>query len=448
MIKYDLEKDSINKLLVKYLAPSIMSLLVTALYVIVDGIFVGRGTGQSGLAAINIAYPIINISNALSLMVGVGGSTLMSIYSKNKRIKNLFFTYIIILVIFFYFILNIIVFLSGDKLLYFAGSSENLLPLAKTYLYTVAIGVIFIMLSTALAPVIRNNRAPALAFFSMIVGAFINIILDYIFIMKFNWGIFGAAFATVIGQAFSFLSMLLYFLSARSDLKLKFNKFKRKIFTKILSLGFSSFIVEFAVAIILIFFNKKFMYYGGEIAVSAFCIVAYIFFIFRMTYTGIAQGIQPIVSYNYGIRRVDRMEKCFKIAHIINLCLAFIFFIFVNIFPEEITKIFNSNEELVELTVHGLRLYVIAVFFLGGNLVNISYLQAKNRAKSAILISLMSSFVFLMLYINILPIFIGLDGIWLAFPISDFTTLVITILFRKKLHLIVIGGKYDKRSLC
>lgn len=433
---YDLERDNLKIIMFKYLSPSIVSLVLAAIYIIIDGIFVGRGTGQEGLAAINIGYPIINFANALSLMFGIGGSILMSIYSKKYRIKNLFFSYIIMLCILSYLLINIFVFILGDRLIFFMGSSQSLLVPVKEYLYPISVGLIFIMLATALSPVLRNNHAPLYAFMCMIAGALTNIFLDWLFIMKFHWGLRGAAVATVIGQFIAFLSMTTYFFSSRNHLKLNFRKIKLNIIFKILSLGFSSFIVEFAVAIILVVFNIKFMEYGGEIAVSAFCIVAYIFCIFRMCYTGVAQGIQPIVSYNYGVKNFKRAKNCFYLAHKINLTIAFIAFILVNIFAKEIIEFFNRDLELVKMTMHGLRIYIFALFFLGPNLVNINYLQAKNKARSAISITIMSSFVYLTFFIIILPKIFGLDGIWMAFPVSDCMTLLSTFLLRKKINLI------------
>lgn len=426
-------KKEIRISMAKYIFPSVMSLLLTAFYVIVDGIFIGIGAGEEGLAAINIGYPLVNISNGFSLMFGIGGSTLISIYSRNKKIKNIFFTSIIFLCISFYLLLLSAVFLSGDKLIYMIGSSESLLPQVKMYLYPLTIGSIFLMLTTAMIPILRNINAPRYAFFSMSVGAITNIILDWIFILKFNMGIRGASIATVIGQIFSFSSIAIFFIIFNTGLHFNLKKMKLKIFLKIISVGFSSCLLETAIALILIIFNIKFMYYGGQVAVSAFCIVAYIYFIARMLFTGVAQGIQPLLSYNYGIKNYEKIYIFFKETYKLNIFLSFAFFLLLNIFAKQIISIFGATGELLNLTIHGFRIYSLAVFFSCFNLLNISYLQSIDRARSSIFISLINSFIFLIIFSNLLPIFLGMDGIWFSFPLSDFMSLLTTYLLRKKL---------------
>lgn len=431
--KISLIRDPLPTLFVKYLTPSIISLIVMALYGIVDGIFIGRGVGKDGLAAINFGYPIINFMNALSLMFGVGGGTLISIYNKRKKFRDICFTYVIILNIIFYLIVLLSVFLLNEKLIYFMGSSENLLGMVKEYLYPTTIGIIFLMLSTSLVIVVRNNASPVYAFFSMISGAITNIFLDWLFIFKFNYGIKGAAVATVIGQIISFALLVFYFYKRKKEISILF-EYKFIIFFKIISIGFSSFIVEFAVAFITILFNVILMKYGGEVAVAAYCVIGYIFYIFRMLYSGIAQGIQPIISFNYGMQNKNRVLDSFKLVHKICFFLSIFNIIILNIFSEKIVRLFNSDYELVNLTISGLRIYSLAIFFIGTNLINIGYLQSKNSPKSATLLSFSRSIIFIIIYIIILPPIFNINGIWATFPLADATTILLTWIFRKKIN--------------
>lgn len=431
--KVKLAKAPIYKLYLDYLVPSIVSLLVMALYGIIDGIFIGRGIGKDALAALNIGYPIINFANALSLMFGVGGSTLISIYTKSKKFKNICFTYIILLNLISYFIILSIVFILNSRLMYFMGTSDSLLFLVKSYLYPTALGIIFIMLATSLTSVVRNNGSPVYAFVSMVIGAVVNIFLDWLFIFKFDFGMSGAAIATVIGQFSSFLLLFIYFYRRRNEITILLKKINFLLLSRIVSLGFSSFIVEFAVALITVLFNVVLINYGGEIAVSAFSIIGYIFYIFRMLYSGIAQGIQPIISYNFGLGNKDRLLEGFRLAYKISLLLSFTNIILINIFAKDLILLFNKDPDLLKITEIGLRLYSLTILFIGSNLINISYLQSKNLAKESIIISLLRSVLFILMYIVILPKFFGLYGIWLTFPLADGTTLLLTWIFRKRI---------------
>ena len=293
--KIRLKQEPIGRLFFRYLSPSIISLVVIALYGIIDGIFVGIGVGKDGLAAINIAYPIINLANALALMFGVGGATLISIYTKTKKFKNTCFSYIIYLNLSFYIILLFLVFIFRESLMYLVGSNSYLISYVKSYLYPTTGGIIFIMLSTSFSIIVRNNGSPLYSFIVMTIGAGINILLDWLFVIKFKFGMSGAAFATIIGQLFSFLLLVLYFYRRKKEFKIEYI-FNPLILFKIFSIGFSSFIIEFAIAFVIVLFNIILMKYGGEISVAAYSVVGYVFYMFRMIYAGIAQGIQPAHS--------------------------------------------------------------------------------------------------------------------------------------------------------
>lgn len=429
-----LGNEKIGILLIKYLTPSVVGLIVIALYGIIDGMFIGIGVGRDGLAAINIGYPIINLANALALMLGVGGATLISIYTKTKKFKNACFSYLIYLNIFFYISIIFIVFTFRDSLIKFMGATPYLTSYVKSYLYPTAGGVIFIMLSTSLSIIVRNNGSPAYAFFSMIIGAIINIFLDWLLVIKFNYGLSGAAFATITGQFFTFILLTIYFYKRKNEFQLINKYFNSIILFKIFSIGFSSFIIEFAIAFIIVIFNRVFMKYGGEIAVAAYSVVGYIFYMFRMIYAGIAQGIQPIISYNFGIGNTKRMIKTYFLAHKISFVISILNLFVINIFSEKIVSLFSRDQELIKLAIEGNKIYSIAVLFVGINLINTMYLQSKNSPKYAIAISMSRSVIFIIIYIIILPPIFKIKGIWLAFPLADITTTLFTYIFRKKIN--------------
>lgn len=428
-----LGSEKISILFIKYLTPSVIGLIVIALYGIIDGMFVGIGVGRDGLAAINIGYPIINLANALALMFGVGGATLISIYTKTKKFKNACFSYLIYLNIFFYILIILTVFIFRDSLIKFMGANSYLSSYVKAYLYPTAGGIIFIMLSTSLSIIVRNNGSPVYSFISMTTGAVTNIFLDWLLVIKYNYGLSGAAFATITGQFFTFLLLVIYFHKRKNEFQIINKYFNSKILFKIFSIGFSSFIIEFAIAFIIVIFNRVFMKYGGEIAVAAYSVVGYIFYMFRMIYAGIAQGIQPIVSYNFGIGNTKRMLKTYFLAHKISFVISILNLIIINVFSNKIVSFFSRDQELIELAVEGNKIYSMAVLFVGINLINTMYLQSKNSPKYAITISMSRSVIFIIIYIVILPPILGMKGIWLAFPLADMTTTLFTWLFRKKI---------------
>ena len=281
-----MKEKSLNYLLLQYMVPSTTGLLVIALYVIVDSIFVGRGVGKEALAALNIAYPIITISSAISLMIGMGASTLISLYHGKKHLEDLCLSYIHCLNFLFYVVLVFLVFFCSKQVLWILGGETSLEAMVREYLYPCTVGMIFLMISTGWNAAVRNLGAPKYAFFSMLAGALCNVFFDWIFIFPMDLGIQGAAIATSMGQILSFLLLFFFFRKKRIFIPFFPRKISWSLLQRLFSIGFSSFIMEFAAAIVLVLFNIQFLRYGGEISVSAFCIVASTFYFFRMLFTG------------------------------------------------------------------------------------------------------------------------------------------------------------------
>lgn len=427
-----LGKDSVGRLFFAFSVPAVTGMLVTAFYAIVDGIFIGRGVGADGLAAINIGYPIINFSAAVSLMIGIGGSTLISLHPKNKKIQNRCFSYIIILNVISYLVILLLVLLFNDKLFYMMGSSTELLPMVRAYTYPCAFGVGFLMLANSLNAVVRNDKSPTYAFIAMVIGALTNIFLDWLFIMVFKWGIFGGAIATAIGQFCSMVFLLKYFFRFGSGFKFKLSKIKRNYLAKIVTIGFPSFIMEFAVAFITILFNKSFMKYSGEIGVSAFCIVGYVAYIFRMLFTGLGQGIQPIVSYNFGEKLMDRVKDIYKLGQKVSLVLTSGILLWVIFYSKNLIRLFNTDPALVAKASEGMILYTSAIIFLGANFIEIAYLQAREESRYANMLSMLRSTIYVAIALFVLPQFLGENGVWLALPVSDFMTYITTLILKRR----------------
>lgn len=428
----DLKKDSVTKLFFNFSIPAVTGMMVNALYAIVDGIFIGQGVGADGLAAVNIAYPIINLGIAISLLIGTGGATLMSLRPKNIKFKNTCFSHIVTLNIIAYLIILLLVIISGNKLIYLLGSSEKLLIQVKIYLYTCVIALIFLMLSNSLNAVVRNDKAPVYAFISMVIGAITNVILDWLFIIVFKWGVFGGAFATAIGQLLSFLFLVKYFYRIDCKIKYKFQKLKLTFVKNIISIGFPSFTIEFTAALTNALFNISFMKFLGEIGVSAYCIVAYICYIFRCVFTGLAQGVQPVISYNYGAKEYERVKQTYRLGHVVTFIISGSILMSVVFYGKNLVRLFNNDIDLVNLASHGLILFASAIIFQGANFINISYLQSKGMTKLSNIISSLRSIVFFIIAITVLPIFLRETGVWLSLPTSDFMCFLVSCIILRK----------------
>ncbi|MGL5088561.1 MAG: MATE family efflux transporter [Fusobacteriaceae bacterium] len=426
-----INSEPINKIFYKFAIPAAIGMLVNSLYVVADGIFISRGIGSIGIAAVNIGYPIINLTAALSLMFGAGGATLISLKNDDQEFKNNCFTATIFLNIIFYILIASIVFVFPNRIMKSLGATDLLLPMVKRYMYPCIIASFFLMLSISLNAIVRNDNAPKKAMNSLFIGAIANIVLDYIFIFILNMGIEGGAYATAIGQILSAIYLCMHFPNSTFRLNLNLKEIKWKLMRQICSIGFSSFILEFAVMVITIVLNITLSKSEGQIGVAAYAIISYAFVTYRMLFTGLAQGIQPLVSFNYGKRNYRRVLETLRYSHKICFIATTIALILVIFSALSIVKLFTHEEHLFKYTSNGLILYSSAIIFVGANFMNISYLQAMNKASLANFISICRGIVFMGIGILTLPKLFGVNGIWLALPFADVLTFILTIVIFK-----------------
>lgn len=421
----------ISKLFYQFAIPSALGMLVNSLYVVADGVFISRGIGSIGIAAVNIGYPIINLTSALSLMFGAGGATLISLKSNDQKYKNICFTYTILLNLIFYIFIAGTVFLFPEFIMKSMGATDTLLPMVKKYIYPCVLASFFLMLSVSLNSIVRNDNAPKKAMFSLIIGAITNIVLDYIFIFKLHMGIEGGAYATAIGQIFSALYLCMHF--PNSDFRLVYNlkKINWKLIFQICSIGFSSFILEFAVMVITVLLNISLTTYEGQIGVAAYGIISYAFVIYRMFFTGLAQGIQPLISFNYGRENFKAVLKIYYYSQKYCFFLTTFALIIIKFFALDIVKIFTTEQNLFNYTANGLFLYSSAIIFVGANFMNISYLQSMNKAFLANIIAIFRGIVFMILGLLFLPKYFGVNGIWLTLPFADFMSFLMSCIIFK-----------------
>lgn len=431
--KLDLAKAPIYKLFLSFAVPSTLSMLVVSLYNIADGVFITRGVGSDGIAAVNIGYPIINFTVALSLMFGIGGATLIAFKKDDIEYQNKCFSHIILLNIVVYIIVAAAIFLFTNPLMKAMGANEQLMPLIKGYMYPCTISTFFLMLSMSLNAVVRNDNAPRRAMVSMFIGAALNIVLDYIFIFKFHFGIVGGAVATAISQIISAIYLCKHFIGSTFRFHISWKTLDFRLLKRLLAIGFPSFILEFAVAVITVLLNIAFMKAVGVFGTAAYSIISYSFMFFRMLFTGLSQGIQPIVSYNYGIKQLKRVRETFIFAHKTCFITSVVSLIFVCFCSKYVAMVFTQDPPLIEECKKGFILYSIAMSFLGFNFVNIAYLQAVDNPLLSNIICMARSFLFVFIALMTLPKFLGVNGIWLALPFADFITAILTVPFLSRL---------------
>lgn len=424
---------SVGKLLLEFSIPAIIGMVVNTLYNIIDRMFIGHipKIGSLAIAGVGITMPLMIIIMGFGMLVGIGTATRISIklgqHDKESAEKHLGNAVTLIIII--SIILTAFGFIFMDPLLKIFGASDNTLIYAKQFIQIIFAGCIFNLIGFGLNHSIRSDGSPKIAMLSMLIGAITNIILDPIFIFVLGMGIRGAAIATVISQCISGIWVLYYFTKGSSVLKIrkKYLKLDKEIVSSIFAIGISPFSMQVAQCAVLIICNNALQTYGGDIAVGAMTIISSIVMIFLMPIFGINQGVQPIVGYNYGAKKYDRVKETVRYAIIAATTIVVIGFIVVEVFPKQLISIFNSDPELIRIGVHGMRIYLCMLPLIGGQIIVSNYFQSIGRVKISIFLSLLRQVIILIPCLIIIPKFIGLTGIWTAGAVSDFLSVIVTI---------------------
>ena len=413
----------ITDLLFNQSYPAVIGLLVLSLYNLVDTIFIGHGVGSLGIAGLTISFPLQMIFIAFSQALGLGAASIISRALGSNQIKKaeqaLLNCFSLILISSFAITALVMIFM--EPLLRLFGSTPEILPYAMEYMNIIILSTVFIVFISALLHVIRAQGHAKFAMVAMVVGIGINIILDPIFIFWFDMGIGGAALATVIGHVFASMLVLYYFVSDRSFIKVRFDKFvfDWEIVKEIFSIGSSSFARLVSGNIIFIVVNNTLALYGGAIAIAAFGIINRVIMMIMMPVFGIVQGMQPIIGYNYGAKKYKRVKDVISLGIKVTTGLCILAFIILYGFADFIASIFTTEIELIEMTIPALRIIVLMLPIIGYQVVAAGVYQSMGKAKSAFFISILRQVVILIPLLLILPIFFQLEGVWYAFPIAD-----------------------------
>lgn len=431
-----LGEEPIGKLLLKFSLPAILGMLVMSLYNIVDRIFLGQVSSQA-IAAVYVSFPIALIILAFSMWIAIGGSALASIRlgERRKTEAERIMTIVGVMLLFTGIVLALLMIFFLPELLRLFGSSETLLDDAAAYQRIVLLALPFQMVGFGLNNFIRAEGAPRTAMFTMVIGALLNCVLDYILIIRLGYGIQGAAIATAFSQSVSAIWVLAYFFSPRSMLKLRrhYLSFDPALIKQILILGVPAMGMQLAAALVMTLFNHELKFWGGDLAVAAMGIIQSISTLALMPVFGINQGVQPIIGYNYGARHFQRVRQALKLGIIAGVIWMTIGFLLILGFPDEILRIFASDPkayaQLYPMAHEGLRIYFITLPMIAYPIVGSTFFQATGQAKIAIFLSLSRQLIILIPTLYILSHLWGMTGIWAAYPVSDVISIVITAYF-------------------
>ncbi|ABR50334.1 MATE efflux family protein [Alkaliphilus metalliredigens QYMF] len=421
----DLTKDNVTKLFLKYLIPSIASTLVLSLCILFDTIFIARGVGSEGLAALNIAIPLFSILIGTGLLFGIGGAAAFSISMGQKRQEQakVFFTHSVIMACVVGLLFSIIGLLFSERISYLLGATSENIGLVNGYVGILLPFGFFFLVNQTVAVFVRNDQAPKLAMWSMIIGNVINIVLDALFIFHFQWGMKGAAIATGIANAVSLLILCIHFFSKENRLVFIRVMPHYKTVRRIIGNGFSSFILELSFGIVIFAFNTVLLSIKGTLAVSAYSIIANVSIIFIAIFIGVSQAMQPIVSVNYGARKKERVQEVLRFAIYISLGLSLFFFGVGMLFPHWIVSLFTpDSQELIDITVQGIYIYFTGFLFTGINIIMAAYFQAIEYRMYATILTMSRGVIFILLGLIIFPNLFGILGVWMTGPLAELLT--------------------------
>ncbi|MDR2841583.1 MAG: MATE family efflux transporter [Spirochaetaceae bacterium] len=424
----------IGKLLFDFSIPAIIGMLVNALYAIVDRIYVGQGVDPLGIAAISLVMPVMMILMAASMLIGVGANSLFSIRlgeGRRNEVEKIMGHAFALLFIVPGIITAACLFFLDEILIHFLKASEAVFPYAKNYLEIILYGAVFGAVGPGINNFIRSDGHPRTSMFTQILGAVINIILDPIFIFVFDWGIAGAAWATIISQFISFVWVVFYFNSGMTKLrfKIKYMKLELHISFLIMSLGFAPFAMQSAISFVNILLNRALNNYGGDVAVTAMGVVYSILILIFMPLQGLNQGAQPIIGYNYGAKKIDRVKKTYKMSVLWATIFSVSGFLLLQIFPEFFISVFKIPEDspLMNMSVFCLRVSTLLMPFWGFQIITSNYFQAVGKPVQGTLLSLSRQIIFYIPILSILPRFFDIDGVFFAMPCADILSAVLSL---------------------
>lgn len=419
----ELRNDSIPRLILRFAGPAIVGMLMMSIYNVTDRIFIGHTEGALALAGLAVAFPLMLIKGALGILIGLGGSALLSIRmgeGKEEEAKYILgnaFALVFVAGI----ITSIISAIFLRPLLFLMGASEAVMKYALPYTAIILIGNPFHLVSLSGTNLIRAEGSPRASMLTNFIGSFTNIVLDALFVLVFHWGVAGAAIATIISQFASAVWVIMHFVHNRGVLKLEKRHLhvSRRRAMEIAKIGTAPFLRSIVNSSVIVLLNNSLKAYGGDIAVSAMGVIYSIDSLLIMPLVGLSNGAQPVLGFNYGARQYDRVKKALLFATGIATVIVIIIYLMVMLVPAFLLRLFTSDQELIQVGMKGLRLYMLLLPVVGAQMIGSNYFQATGRPGQAIFLNLARQCIFLVPSLLILPRFFALAGVWASQSVAD-----------------------------
>ena len=426
----ELGTKPVGRLLWQYALPAIVAMTASSLYNIIDRAFIGQVVGPEAIAGLGITFPFMNLSAAFGAAVGVGASTCISVKLGQRDYKTaehlLGNTVTLNLIVGFLFMVVCLVFL--DPILRFFGASDVTLPYAREFMVVILLGNMITHMYFGMNAVLRAAGKPRHAMYATLFTVGMNILLVIAFVWWFRWGIRGAALATITSQSLALCWQMWIFSDKKELLHLKrgIYKLKSDLVRNIIAIGISPFLMNVTSCVIVIFMNNQFVRYGGDMAVGAYSIANSMAMVFFMFVMGVNQGMQPIVGYNYGAEKFDRMMRCLWLAIAVATSILLVGWALAMLFPYQIARIFTTDAELLQLSTRGIRLDMLVFPIIASQAVITNFFQCIGKVKISIFLSLSRQLLMLLPLAYLLPLWWQLDGVWYSMPASDFGSFAMT----------------------
>lgn len=427
----ELGQKPVGKLLWQYALPAIVAMTASSLYNIIDRAMIGQIVGPEAIAGLGITFPFMNLSAAFGAAVGVGSSACISVklgQQDYKTAENLLGNTVTLnLIVGFLFMAVSLLFL--DPILRFFGASDATLPYAREFMIVILLGNMVTHMYFGMNAVLRAAGKPRHAMYATLFTVACNIVLVVAFVWWFRWGIRGAALATITSQSLALCWQMWIFSDKKELLHLKkgIYKLRKNLVQNIISIGISPFLMNATSCIIVIFMNNQFVHYGGDMAVGAYSIANSVVMVFFMFVMGMNQGMQPIVGYNYGAEKYDRMFRCLWLTIICATSILLVGWTLSMLFPRQIARIFTTDPTLIDLAATGIKLDMLVFFVVGSQAAITHFFQSIGKVKISIFLSLSRQLFLLLPMAYVFPLFWNLDGVWYSMPASDFGSFAMTI---------------------
>ena len=436
-IPVELGTEKIGTLLKQYALPAIIAQTASSLYNMVDSIFIGQGVGPLAISGLAVTFPLMNLSTAFGTLVGAGAATMLSVLlgQKNYKAANKVLGNVVSLNVILGFLFMAVALIFIDPILYFFGASENTLPYAKEYIQIILYGNIVTHLYFGLNAAMRSSGHPKKAMALTIFTVVFNTILDPIFIFVFDMGIAGAAWATVIAQTVAMILVMRHFSDRSRAFHFEKGIFKLdpRVAKDSLTIGMGPFLMNTAACLVTLFINQQLRDYSGDLGIGSYGICNRFIFMFIMICMGLNQGMQPIAGYNYGAKQYSRVKEVFWMTAKFGTIVTTICFCIGMFIPRLAAGIFTHDEALLNMSAEGMRILTIGFPIVGFQMIGTNFFQCLGMVKKSIILSLSRQLLFLLPLLYSLPLWMGANGVWMSFPISDVLSALLTAILLRRL---------------